>query len=97
MFTPRLKPSRLTSMKARRRTLEPGRRHPAVFMPDGRKAVPVAGIAPEHPVLDDLADGALVVAVHRSYSRWLGGWRWLRSVWAIGWVAGLAGSLGGGC
>jgi hypothetical protein len=38
------------------RALEPGRGHPAVLVPDGPKALPVAGIAPECPVLNRLAD-----------------------------------------
>src|SRR5688572_18542547 len=45
----------------RRRTLEPGRRHPAVVVPDGAKALPVAGIAPQRPVLHDLDDGGFLI------------------------------------
>ena len=39
-----------------RRALEPGRHHAPVGVPDGAEPLPVAGIAPHHPVLDDLAD-----------------------------------------
>ena len=38
------------------RALEPGRGHPAVVVPDGREALPVAGVAPQRPVLDDGPD-----------------------------------------
>ena len=38
------------------RPLEPGRHHHAVVVPDGAKALPVAGVAPHRPVLDQLAD-----------------------------------------
>jgi hypothetical protein len=38
------------------RPLEPRGHHPAVVMPDRREALPVAGVAPDRPVLDELAD-----------------------------------------
>ena len=62
MLTPRSKPSRLTRMKSARRALEPGRHHEAVVVPDGGEALPVAGVAPQRPVLDQLADQLAVVA-----------------------------------
>src|SRR6185295_2427135 len=39
-----------------RLSLEPRRHHPAVVVPDGSKALPVAGVAPHDPVLDQVAD-----------------------------------------
>ena len=65
MLTPFSKPSRLTSMNSARRALEPRRRHPAIVVPHGGEAVPVAGVAPQHPVLDDLPDGGFFVADER--------------------------------
>src|SRR5688572_23961459 len=46
----------------RRRTLEPGGRHPAVVVPYGREALPVAGIAPQRPVVDHFDDREPVLA-----------------------------------
>src|SRR4029077_20571074 len=43
-----------------RRPLEPGRGHPAVVVPDAAEALPVAGVAPERPVLHQLGDFVLV-------------------------------------
>src|SRR5512134_36423 len=43
-----------------RRALEPGGGHPAVVVPDGGEAVPVAGVAPQRPVVDHLDDRELV-------------------------------------
>ena len=40
--------------------LEPGGHHAAVVVPDAAKALPVAGVAPHHPVLHHLADGVAV-------------------------------------
>ena len=40
-----------------RRPLKPCRAHPAVVVPLGREAIPIAGVAPQHPVVDDGADG----------------------------------------
>ena len=37
-----------------RGALEPGRHHAAVVVPDRPEAVPVAGVAPDDPVLDEL-------------------------------------------
>src|SRR5688572_4539420 len=45
----------------RRRALEPGRGHPAVVVPDSAKALPVAGVAPQRPVLHGFDDRELVV------------------------------------
>ena len=56
MFTPRSNPSRLTRMKSRGRSLEPGRHHQSVVVPDGRESLPVPRVAPQRPVLDELAD-----------------------------------------
>ena len=56
MLTPRSKPSRLTRMNSSARALEPRGHHAAVVVPHGTKALPVAGVAPNHPVLDQLAD-----------------------------------------
>src|SRR5207237_369711 len=50
----------------RRRTLEPGRAHPAVLMPDGGEPIPEAGVAPQDPVLDQLPDLEFVSAQHVS-------------------------------
>src|SRR5699024_8149193 len=36
--------------------LRPGRHHAPVGMPDGAEALPIAGIAPDSPVLHQLAD-----------------------------------------
>ena len=43
--------------------LEPGRPHPAFRVPDGAEAVPLQAVAPHRPVLDQLADGELVLDV----------------------------------
>src|SRR6478752_2312721 len=40
--------------------LRPGRHHAAVRMPDGAEALPVAGIAPDRPVLQQFTDQAIV-------------------------------------
>src|SRR5665213_1346880 len=39
-----------------RGSLEPRRHHPAVVVPDGAEPLPIAGVAPDRPVLDQLAD-----------------------------------------
>ena len=44
-----------------RRPLEPGRHHATVVVPDGAKPLPVAGIAPDDPALDEVADRPPVV------------------------------------
>jgi hypothetical protein len=44
-----------------RGSLEPGRHHEPVVVPDGGEALPVAGVAPDHPVLDQIADQLPVV------------------------------------
>ena len=49
--------------KARARRLEPGREHVAVVVPAGTEPVPIAGIAPDCPRLDVVADGELVARV----------------------------------
>ena len=67
MRTPRSKPARLTSDELVGRPLEPGRHHPAVVVPDAAEALPVAGVAPDDPALDDVAD-LLPVAHRRSIS-----------------------------
>ena len=41
--------------------LEPGRHHPPVVVPDGREALPIAGVAPDRPILDQLADQLTVI------------------------------------
>ena len=38
------------------RSLKPRRHHPPVVVPDGAEALPVAGVAPERPVLDQVPD-----------------------------------------
>jgi hypothetical protein len=43
-------------LKLGRWPLKPRRRHPGAVVPDGREALPVARVAPEHPVVDDLDD-----------------------------------------
>src|SRR5688572_33269885 len=43
-------------LKFLRRALEPGGGHPGIVVPDRGEALPVAGVAPEHPVIDDLDD-----------------------------------------
>ncbi len=40
--------------------LKPGRRHPSIVVPNGSKAVPIAGIPPHHPILDQIANGGAV-------------------------------------
>src|SRR2546422_6368346 len=40
----------------RRGSLPPGGAHPAVVVPDGAKALPVAGVAPQHPVVHHFDD-----------------------------------------
>src|SRR5207344_1966142 len=42
------------------RPLEPGRHHPAVVVPDRAEPLPVAGVAPDDPVLDEAPDPGLV-------------------------------------
>ena len=46
--------------------LDPGRHHHPVVVPDGAEALPVAGVAPDRPVLDQLADQqpVLKLSVH---------------------------------
>ena len=39
-----------------RRSLRPGRHHAAVVEPDGAEPLPVTGVAPDDPVLDELPD-----------------------------------------
>ena len=65
-----------------RRPLKPGGGHPTFFMPDGRKPLPVTGIAPHRPVLNEVADGEAVeqLLVHghvsnRGDARGMGGER----------------------
>ena len=43
-----------------RSALGPGRHHAPVVEPDRAETVPMSGIAPDHPVFDQLADGQLV-------------------------------------
>ena len=43
-----------------RRPLKPGGGHPAVLVPDGGKAFPVARIAVQHPIFHHLADGEFI-------------------------------------
>ena len=40
--------------------LRPGRHHAAVGMPDGAETLPIAGIAPDRPVLQQCPDQAIV-------------------------------------
>src|SRR5262249_43806256 len=42
------------------RPLEPGGHHAAIVVPDGAEPLPVASIAPDDPVLDQLSDRCLV-------------------------------------
>src|SRR5687767_3291827 len=46
----------------RRRALEPGGRHPAVVVPHRTEALPIAGVAPQRPVVDDFDDRVPVLA-----------------------------------
>src|SRR5262249_54048663 len=46
-------------------TLKPGRPHLPVLVPDGAEAIPHAGIAPKHPVFDQVADRKTVGRVAR--------------------------------
>ena len=46
--------------------LPPGRHHAAVLVPDGAEAIPVSGVAPDRPVLDQFADLAAVGGRRRS-------------------------------
>ena len=46
--------------KVRERALEPGRHHHAFGVPDGCKALPVTGIAPDRPALYQLPDQQFV-------------------------------------
>ena len=50
-------------MNSSRDALEPGRHHPPVLVPDGAESVPHARVAPQRPVLDQVADGEAVLAV----------------------------------
>ena len=77
MRTPRSKPSRLTRMNSVGRALEPGGHHLAVVVPDRAEALPVAGVAPDDPVLDQLANrlpvgsvghGSMLSTAVRTYS-----------------------------
>src|SRR5262249_2278122 len=43
-----------------RRALKPGRHHVPVIMPDSAEAVPHQRVAPNRPILDQVADGAPV-------------------------------------
>src|SRR2546422_7549681 len=45
----------------RRGSLPPGGAHPAVVVPDGAKALPVAGVAPQHPVVHHFDDVELIL------------------------------------
>ena len=38
------------------RALEPGGHHPPGQVPNGAEALPVPGVAPQHPILDQLAN-----------------------------------------
>jgi hypothetical protein len=53
-----------------RRPLKPGGGHPAFLVPDGGKTLPIAGIAPHRPVLDEVADGEAIeeLLVHEHVS-----------------------------
>src|ERR1700674_1757473 len=44
-----------------RGSVEPGRHHPPIAVPHGAEAIPHQCIAPHRPVLDQVADGALVL------------------------------------
>ncbi len=57
---PLANPSWLTRDEIPRRPLKPGGGHPALFVPDGGKALPVTGIAPHRPVLEEVADGETI-------------------------------------
>ena len=41
-------------------TLEPRRHHAPVLMPDGAESIPVAGVSPDDPILQQLANGPAV-------------------------------------
>ena len=49
-----------------RLTLEPGRHHVPIVVPDRAESLPVASIPPDDPVLDKLADRELVRLVAHS-------------------------------
>ena len=57
--------------------LGPGRHHHTVRVPDGAEALPVAGVAPDCPVLDQVAQGEPVqgFCVHNKLHRQSGGKR----------------------
>src|SRR5438045_4592531 len=63
--------------------LGPGRHHPAIVEPDGAEPLPVAGVAPNHPVFDQIPDDKAVSQLHihddTSLTIWtipqLGRWR----------------------
>ena len=62
MFTPRSKPSRLTRMKSAAGPWNQVAIMNPSSMPDGGEPLPVAGVAPHDPVLDQLADQRAVIA-----------------------------------
>src|SRR5262245_1451353 len=41
-------------------SLEPSCHHPSFWMPDGAKPFPIAGVAPNRPILDQLSNGAAI-------------------------------------
>jgi len=70
MLTPRFQPSRLTRINSGRGALKPGGHHVAVLVPNAAKTVPVAGGAPEDPILNYFADRELIRRQCLVASRW---------------------------
>src|SRR5205823_12332597 len=69
------------------RALEPGRHHPAIVVPYGAKALPIAGVAPQRPVLDDLADGEPIKdPIHNRFLAVLGMTKQTPSQMSFAWV-----------
>ena len=56
MLTPRSQPSRLTPDELIASSLKPSRAHKAIVVPNGSEPLPLGGIAPENPILDQLSN-----------------------------------------
>jgi hypothetical protein len=54
---PSIKPLAATGDEIRSIRLKPGCIHTAIVVPDGGKPIPIARIAPEHPILQKFMDG----------------------------------------
>src|SRR5262249_17929892 len=51
------------------RALKPGRHHVSVGVPHGAEPLPFAGVAPEHPVFDQVTNGKAVENCRVSHAR----------------------------